>query len=159
FAGMSADYVRLIEKRLGVTMTPVPGLSWNEVLDGAKARQIDVIAGIKSTEERERVLNFTSDYLNFPLAIMARGTQAMIASLAGLRDEKLAVPTNYAAAEEIRARYPQLHQIPVPTLLDALRAVERGDADATVLNFGSAAYLIAKHGIKGVVVAAPAGFS
>ena len=38
-----------------------------------------------------------------------------------------------------------------------MKAVERGDADATVLNLATASHLIAQNDIKGLVVAAPSG--
>jgi ABC-type amino acid transport substrate-binding protein len=157
FSGMSADYVALISKRLGVTMHVVGGLSWGEVLDDTKDGRIDVVVGVKPTEARQGFLNFTKDYLTFPLVIMTRDTHPMIASLYGLRDATLALAEGYGSSEEIRSRYPDLKYRVVPSLLDAMRAVERGEVDATVINLGSASYLIAKHDIRGVVVAAPAG--
>jgi two-component system, sensor histidine kinase and response regulator len=156
FTGMSADYLKLLGQRLGIRFSPVTGLSWTDALNAVKDGRVDVVAGLKNTAARQQSVIFTTDYLTFPLVIMTRDSHPMIASLAGLRGGTLAMVENYASTEEIRARYPNLHIRIVPSLLDALRAVERGDADATVLNLGSAAYLIAKHNIKGVIVAAPA---
>jgi PAS domain S-box-containing protein len=156
FTGMSADYLKLLGQRLGVRFVPVTGLSWTEALDAVKDGRVDVVAGLKNTAARQQSVIFTADYLTFPLVIMTRDSHPMIASLAGLRGGTLAMVENYASTEDIHARYPALNLRIVPSPLDALRAVERGDADATVLNLGSAAYLIAKRNIKGVVVAAPA---
>jgi two-component system, sensor histidine kinase and response regulator len=157
FTGMSADYLKLLTQRLGVRFSPVTGLSWTDALAAVKDGRVDVVAGLKNTAARQQSVIFTTDYLTFPLVIMTRDSHPMIASLAGLRGATLAMVENYASTEDIRAQYPNLHLRIVPSLLEALRAVERGNADATVLNLGSAAYLIAKHNIKGVVVAAPAG--
>src|SRR5262249_14410548 len=131
--------------------------SWNEAIDAIKDGRIDMVAGLKNTEARREFLLFSSDYLTFPLVIMTRDTHPVIASLAGIRDGNLALAENYASTQEIRARYPKLKVHKVGNLLEAMRAVERGDADATVINLGSASYLIARYRIKGVVVAAPAG--
>jgi PAS domain S-box-containing protein len=157
FSGISADYLKLIGQRLGVRFSVVPQLSWTDVLDAVKDGRVDVIAGLKNTDARRQSVIFTADYLTFPLVIMTRDSHRMIAGLSGLRHETLATVKNYASTEDIRARYPNLNLRIVTTPLDALRAVERGVADATVLNIGSASYLIAKHHIRGVVVAAPSG--
>jgi PAS domain S-box-containing protein len=157
FSGMSADYLKLIAQRLGIRFSVVSHLSWSDALDAVKDGRVDVVAGLKNTEARRQSVIFTADYLTFPLVIITRDSHRMIAGLPGLRGETLAMVKNYASTEEARARNPNLNLRLVPSPLEALRAVERGDADATVLNIGSAAYLIAKRGIRGVVVAAPAG--
>ena len=157
FAGMSADYIDLIAERLGIEMTVVPDLTWTEVFDAVKDDRIDVIVGVKSTVPRREFLNFTADYLTFPLVIMTRNTHAMIAGLGDLRGRTLALPENYAITEEIAKRYPDINRVLFPTLLETLKAVERGDADATVLNLATASHLIAQNDIKGLVVAAPSG--
>jgi ABC-type amino acid transport substrate-binding protein len=35
YAGLGADHVRLLEKRLRIKMTPLPGLTWSQVLEKA----------------------------------------------------------------------------------------------------------------------------
>ncbi len=157
FRGMSADYLKLLAQRLGARFLPATELSWSAALDAIKDGRVDIVAGLKNTAARRQSLIFSADYLTFPLVIMTRDSHPIITSLADLRGGTLAMVANYAITEDIRNRYPNLKLRIVPSPLDALRAVERGDADATVVNLGSASYLIAKHNIKGVVVAAPAG--
>jgi signal transduction histidine kinase/CheY-like chemotaxis protein/ABC-type amino acid transport substrate-binding protein len=157
FRGLSADYLKLIGTRLGIRFVPETEFSWNAALDAVKDGGVDAVAGLKNTAARQQSVIFTADYLTFPLVIMTRDSHPMIAGLAGLRGGILAMVANFASTEDIRARYPNLNLRIVSSPLDALRAVERGDADATIVNLGSASYLIAKHNIKGVVVAAPAG--
>ena len=111
FAGMSADYIDLIAERLGIEMTVVPDLTWTEVFDAVKDDRIDVIVGVKSTVPRREFLNFTADYLTFPLVIMTRNTHAMIAGLGDLRGRTLALPENYAITEEIAKRYPYINRV------------------------------------------------
>jgi two-component system sensor histidine kinase/response regulator len=157
FSGVSADYVDLIAKRLGIAMTVVPGLIWTEAVAGAKTGRVDVVVGIKQTEQRGNFLDFTPDYQTFPIVILTRESHAMIAGLADLRGKRLALVDGYAANEEIKRRYPQIRQVLYGTPGDALVAVKRGEADAAVLNLGTASYLTAKYTLSGVVVAAPAG--
>ncbi|HTW53762.1 MAG TPA: transporter substrate-binding domain-containing protein [Stellaceae bacterium] len=157
FSGVSADYVDLIAKRLGIAMTVVPDLSWTEAVDGTKTGRVDVVVGIKETEDRHQSLNFTPDYLTFPMVIMTREAHPLIVGLGDLRGRTLALGQGYAVDQEIARRYPEINQRLFATLADALVAVKRGDADASVMNLGTASYLLAKHKITGLVVAAPAG--
>ena len=157
FAGISADYVEIIAKQLGITMTVVPGLSWTEAIEGTKEGRVDVVVGIKQTEERRQFLEFTPDYLTFPIVIITRKNHPMIAGLADLRGKTLALGQNYASTQEIERRYPEIKQLLFASMGETLTAVRRGEADAAVMNLGTASYLIAKHALTGLVVAAPAG--
>ncbi len=157
FSGVSADYVDLIAERLGIAMTVVPGLTWTEAIEGAKTGRVDVVAGVKQTEDRQQFLNFTPDYQTFPLVIMARAQHSLIVGLADLQGQTLALAEGYALNQEIARRYPEIKQRLFANLGDALVAVTQGEAAATVLNLGTASYLIGKLSISGLVVAAPAG--
>ena len=157
FSGVSAEYVDLIAKRLGIAMTVVPDLSWNEAVEGVKTGRVDMVVGIKQTEDRRQFLDFTPDYLTFPMVIMTREAHPMIVGLADLRGRTLALSQGYAVDQEVTRRFPDINQRLYGTLADALMAVKRGEADATILNLGTASYLMAKYAISGLVVAAPAG--
>src|SRR5476649_1943275 len=59
YQGLAAEYVALIEKRLGVTLKPIEPASWNEVLNKARHNEIDLLPGVMSTPERQGYLTFT----------------------------------------------------------------------------------------------------
>ena len=42
--GVAADYLRLIEKKLGIKIELVKDISWTEVLDLAKAKSLDLVS-------------------------------------------------------------------------------------------------------------------
>ncbi len=49
YNGMSADYVALLSRRLGLTMEIVPGLTWTQIIKGAKRRQLDAVPMVQKT--------------------------------------------------------------------------------------------------------------
>jgi PAS domain S-box-containing protein len=157
FSGLSADYVKLIGDRLGITLAVVPGLSWTEAIEGTKDGRVDVMVGIKAYEERRKFLNFTQDYLAFPIVIITGESHSLIAGLSDLRDKVVALPENFAISAEVAQRYPNLKRRMFAGQLECLRAVAKGEADAAVLNLATASYLIARDNLKGLVVAAPSG--
>ena len=59
YSGVSANFTQILNERLGINMRMVPGLSWQEILDGARQRTIDVIATARKTADREKFLNFS----------------------------------------------------------------------------------------------------
>ncbi len=53
YQGLAADYIAMIQQRLGVTFKPVEPSSWTEVLAQARESRIDLLPGIMSTPERQ----------------------------------------------------------------------------------------------------------
>ncbi|MCH7865609.1 MAG: PAS-domain containing protein, partial [Proteobacteria bacterium] len=155
YSGMGADYARLIGERLGVTMEVVPGLSWSQVLDGVKSGAVDVLPVVTKTPERVEYLNFTKEYLNFPDVIFMREDHDLIAGLSDMKGRKMALVKGYSTTKHIETNYPSIGKLIVGTPLQALRAVAEGKAEGTVQNLGVATYLIKKHGLSNLVVAAP----
>ena len=159
YAGMASDYARLVGDRLGITLEVVPGLSWSQVIEGVKNRNLDVLPAVTQTPERDEYMNFSDVHLNFPDVIFMRTDHPLIAGLADLQGRTLALVEGYATTEFIRTNYPTIKIILNETLLDAFKAVAEGEADASVQNLGVATYFINKHDITNLVVAAPANLN
>jgi hypothetical protein len=72
YVGLGADYINLVAKHLGVTTRVLPALSWSEVLDKARNREVDVLPAVAHTFERSEYLNFSEVYIEFPLVIITK---------------------------------------------------------------------------------------
>lgn len=71
-AGMTADYIQILEERLGVRMEVHLNLPWSDVLEKARLHELDLISCAARTAERETYLSFTHPYLSFPMVIISR---------------------------------------------------------------------------------------
>jgi signal transduction histidine kinase len=153
--GMAFDYLRLIFEAAGLEMRVKPGLPWPQVLDKAKARQLDVIACAAWTEEREDYLLFSTPFLSFPLVIISRKDAPFIGGLGDLHGRTVAIVKDNVTQQWLErddiAVVPHL----VGTPLEALQAVSLGQADAYIENLAAATWLIDKHGLANLKVAAP----
>jgi len=72
YAGMAADYVQLLNERLGIQMQIVPGLTWNQAVTKAKSGEIDVLPCVGMTAERKEYLLFSEAYIAFPRVIITK---------------------------------------------------------------------------------------
>ena len=70
YQGLAADYIALLQERLGVTLKPIEPSSWTEGLQQARESRIDLLPGIMSTAERQCYLAFTRPYLDFHIVIL-----------------------------------------------------------------------------------------
>jgi hypothetical protein len=115
YQGLAADYIALIQERLGVTLKPVEPSSWTEVLEQARNNRIDLLPGIMSTPERQSYLAFTRPYLDFPIVILAHKGGAQPRSLKDLYGLKIAVVENYAPTSCCAPTTPTSTWWPCPT--------------------------------------------
>ena len=70
--GISADYLSLVSQRLGIQIEPVMLPDWQSVIAAVKAHDIDLIASIAHTPERENFLAFSKPYITSNNLLFAR---------------------------------------------------------------------------------------
>ncbi len=99
YQGLTADYIALVEQRLGVSIQLVEPSSWSVVLEQAKAGHLDLLPGVMATPERQTSLAFTRPYLDFPIVILARNGGPQPRTLNDLYGLKVAVVENYPLAD------------------------------------------------------------
>lgn len=155
YAGITSDYVRLLNQRLGIGMQMVPGLTWQEAADRAREREVDVLPCVGKTPDRARYLNFSDPYIQFHRVIITRDDFAFISGMTDIRHSRVAVQADTSHHGFLQAQLanpPALYD----TLQDLLLAVSGGRADAAVVNVSSATYWIRKLNLTNLKVAAPA---
>ncbi|MBT8367438.1 MAG: transporter substrate-binding domain-containing protein [Deltaproteobacteria bacterium] len=154
FSGVSADFVRILNERLGIDMRMVPGLTWQDILDGARQRTIDVIPTARETPEKEEYLNFSQSYIPTPLVIITRNDNSRIKSRYDIEGEKIALVRGYAGHEQLAKEFPSIETFWYAKPLYALRAVSTGRADAYIGSQGRSSYLIGRHAMTNLKIAA-----
>ena len=154
--GMASDYVHLLNQRLGLDMEAVPGLTWSQVLDGVKSHTVDVIACLPATPQRREFLKFTRPYLSFPWVIITRDDYPFVGDLRDLYGKTTAMVKGYTIHEHVTKDHFEIKPLLIPSPLKGLHAVSTGRADAYIDNLAVISYLIEKHHIANLKVAAPA---
>ncbi len=151
--GMAADFLNLVGKRLHVTFQMAAQsdgspLSWEEVLGYARTRQLDLVACILKTGEREQYLDFTRPYLEFPWGIATRAGEKDFTSIKDFYGRKLAVEKSIPVYTQLKERHPKLNFILVGSPLQGLKSVARGKVDGFIHNAAVLAFLIKKQSLK-----------
>ena len=153
YAGVSADFVHIIRERLGVNMEMVPGLNWEEILEGTRQGTVDVITTARKTPERESFLNFSQTYIPTPLVIITRRDFSAIKGRYDIEGRKIALVKGYASHEKVVRDYPKIEPFWYSKPLYALRSVALGKSDAYIGSQGTSTYLMSKHSITNLKVA------
>ena len=153
--GIAPDIVKSLLTKLGVKVQYSPGLPWPQVLAKAKAREIDLIALAAKSKDREEYLLFSKPYMSFPLVIMTRRNFRFVGGLDDLHGMNTALIRGVPTSKWLQREGIAVKPYPVDSPLAALEAVSLGKADASIHNLGAATYLIEKHNLNNLQVAAP----
>lgn len=145
YHGLSADYLALIADYLGIKFEIVSDQDWHKVLEKAKNGDIDILANVNRTSEREQYLAFTKPYLNYPIVIIDNGKGTYINDLTQLAQATVLVNSGCVIEELLRRDHKELTLIPVKNTEEALRRLNNNEADAYIGDAVSAHYEIKQH--------------
>lgn len=146
YSGVSSDYIKIIEKLLGIRFEIVRGENWNEMVAMARAREIDALTAIIPTPQRKEYLTFTQPYLTLKRAIFSNRDIGDIRTLADLKGYKIAVVKGSWMDEQLSMRQGMsLNRF--QDLTTALIATSRGVTDVTGSALDTMAFLRRREGL------------
>jgi ABC-type amino acid transport substrate-binding protein len=131
--GIAADLLAEISERLGISTRLVPTETWDHTLELARRGECDVVAMLNATPSRAAYLNFTRPYATFENVIVAN-RPVYHRGLASLAGRTVALPEGYRFLELITREYPDIRVLTVSSSAEAVEAVSRGEAYATIVN-------------------------
>jgi diguanylate cyclase (GGDEF)-like protein/PAS domain S-box-containing protein len=147
YVGLTADFIALVEQRLGVKFKIIKDKSWAEILEMAQRNELDMISNVNKTPEREHYLIFTDAYLSTPAIIIGDSNNGFIGSLDQLGGKLVTVEKSYFMQELLMHDHPEIRLIPATDIHDALAMVSSGKADAYIGDAASANYAIKREGM------------
>ncbi|OGV60397.1 MAG: hypothetical protein A2X45_18660 [Lentisphaerae bacterium GWF2_50_93] len=142
YVGMGADYVRMLEKKTGVSFKPELSPTWSRIIEKAKSREIDVIPIIASTPEREAFLNFSDSIVEMPNVIITRKNNSDIKSIGDLDGKTVSINKDYVVHEWVAKNYPLIILRPKTDTEQGLKAVAIGEVDAYIGDLATAVHAI-----------------
>jgi signal transduction histidine kinase/CheY-like chemotaxis protein/membrane-bound lytic murein transglycosylase MltF len=145
--GITADYLKELESKLGVKFEPATPRSWNQMLEGIYSGEIDMFTCLAPTAQRKERLNFTEPYMSFPIVIITREDVRYIGSMKALAGLPVAVVNGYAIHELVRVNHPGLKVVPVKNITDGLAAVSNGKAFAFLGGLAPVSHIMTREGM------------
>ncbi|MEN8163676.1 MAG: transporter substrate-binding domain-containing protein, partial [Acidobacteriota bacterium] len=139
-SGMAADYLDLVEERLGVKFREVPTGTWAEALELGISRKADVLPIAAETAKRQQHFLFTEPYLEFPQVIIVRRDNPGIGEIADLRGKRVVTVEGFANVDFLEARDEDTELVFATDIFEALVQVSLGSADAVMLDLPMASY-------------------
>ncbi len=159
YRGIAADFVSLIEKRLGVKFEIVRLKNRDEILEKARKREIDMFGATAETARRAEYMLFTTPIIESPAVIIVRKGAGLILSLDRLKGMKVAVVSGYACHDFLADDYPEIDLETAPNVSTGLRMVAFGQVEAMIVSLAAATYYLEKEGIANLALAGDSGYS
>jgi PAS domain S-box-containing protein len=150
--GITPDYIRRIEQKLGVRFVEVYCDSWKEILEKLRNQEIDLVGSVQNTAERRSFLRFTEPYLRLPNVIITRTERDREFTIDTLSSMDIVMVDGSATLDYIRELYPNYSLIPVKDAASGFRMVSFKEADAMIADQGVASYYIERLGITNLRV-------
>ena len=142
--GISAEYLRLVEKYIGIPIKLIPTKNWTQSLAYAKKRKCDILSLVASTKKRKRYLNFTKPYLSTALVLVTKLDKLFVNNLKSIISKKLGVTRGYGFIDTLRKKYPNINLVEVDSIQQGLKMVNEEELYGFIDTFFSAGYEIQK---------------
>ncbi|MES9877999.1 MAG: ABC transporter substrate binding protein [Candidatus Sedimenticola sp. 1PA] len=158
YHGLAADYVRLLEEKVGINFEIVRLDNWDQAVAQAQSREVDMWAAASPTEQRLEYMAFTQPMIEVPAVIMTRRDEQGLLGMQDLAGKRVTVVSGYAAHDYILNSYPDIQLEVAPDIRSALRKVSFGEVDAMVGNLATSTHYMEQEGISNLKVSGESGY-
>ncbi len=145
YQGIAADYVRMLERKLGLRFKVVKTTSWSDALEKFRSGKADILPAVVESKVRNRDMNFTRTYISIPGVIISSSDYHSLDELAG---KKVAVVNEYIWEEVVRMHRTGINLVRVQDTLTGLQLAADGAVDAMISDVASVSSLVDKHRIE-----------
>ena len=147
YRGMTADYLNIIESKLGIEFEVVKKINGDDLIDSQNLQKLDIIANAHMTQKNHRNFDFTEPYFKSPVVIISDTSKGYFGSINNLSGKNVAIEKGSMLEEKISRDYPDINLIPVLNEVEALRSVNEGVADACIGDGVASNYYIQQQGL------------
>lgn len=158
-AGISEDYLRIIEGRLGIKFTRVTGVPWDVAYPALRKNKIDMVTAVVDTPERRAFWSFTKPHIKMPVVAVTRQNVLYVSDLQELSGRTVASGKDYATTSWIARDYPDIRLMEVLAVRDGLEAVRSGKAYAYVDAMMVCSYYLTAFKMRDLKIGGPTPYS
>lgn len=152
YKGIVADYMKLVEARLGIKFESSPILPWPDIVDRVSTQRLDVLDAAQATRERQESILFTEPYITQAIVIVTRDNVGYVNGLSALAGKTVSYEHGYEPFEHVLSPHPEIKPKTYENSLQALRAVSNGEVFAYLGNIATVSYLMRNQAITNVKV-------
>ncbi|MBE8577437.1 transporter substrate-binding domain-containing protein [Vibrio sp. OPT18] len=146
--GLAADLVKELNIKYDVGSYYVDYPNWTETYQALLEGEIDFIPTININEKRKQEVLLSNPVLTYYLTIFSHDDGPVFSSLDELAGYRIGVSKNSSVARLLQKNYPDLNYVTYKNGVDAYKALDRGDVDATATSPHVMSQTISEHGLE-----------
>ncbi len=157
--GILIDHLKLIENKIEYTFQRKIYTNWEQLMNDAKNKKIDIILEIQQTSSRNSYLNFYSQLFKSNHAIVTQKDTFYGSKLKNFYDKTVTVPKDYAIHEILKEKEEGLNIITEIDDLTCLKEVSNGKYHAYIGPKAVSNYLIKTENLDNLVIVSETKYS
>jgi len=150
--GIAGDYIKLVEKELGLSFKVVWYNNWAENVIEAEKGNVDVWSAVVKTERRSKYMNFTKTLLELQPVFIVSNKININLSLETVNDKRLGVVEGWYHYDLIIKKYPHIKIKTYKSLKEGLIALQNGKVEVFISDTIEATYLVQKLGLDNLYI-------
>ena len=158
YVGIAADYMALIEKKTNFRFTVIGYPSRIQVEEETRQKNVDVLAAVTRSIQREEYLNFTTPHIKLPGVIIVSDRTKGSVTMDDLKNMKVASPASYLWFDLIGYDHPDIKLLEADNLKAGLRDLSAGLLDAVVADPASVTRVIKEEGLSNLRIGGDSGY-
>ncbi len=154
-AGVTADYLRIIEEKSGIHFEPYPNIiDWAHAEQLAKDKVINFLPALAQNSRREEFLDFTDAFFTYSFVIVSAKEGEFIGGVSDLNGKNVAIVEGYQISDLLKADSINMNFVRKNTINECLLSVSTGEVEATVTNVIVASHYMNYGGYDNLKIAA-----
>ncbi|MGE4559464.1 MAG: transporter substrate-binding domain-containing protein, partial [Desulfobulbus sp.] len=137
YAGIMADYLRIISQRTGLDFVPLQTKSWQETLDQMENGAIDLIDAVAVSPERSRFMDFSKVHISIDNVIVTQKQNHGIHKVHDLAGCRVGLVQGNLLDFLLRTEQPGVRVVTFADTAQVLRALAKGELDACITDIPS----------------------
>jgi signal transduction histidine kinase/ABC-type nitrate/sulfonate/bicarbonate transport system substrate-binding protein/DNA-binding NarL/FixJ family response regulator len=150
--GIVADYLKELEKELGVSFKPTVVKKWEDTLNLSSNKNIDLISGDINDLVLSKNYDPIKPYFTTPIVIITNNRDNFINDLEDIKDQKIAIVKGYGYANKIYKKYPLNKFVEVKEIEEAFDRLLNNNIQAILLSLPVASYMIKTKGLDNLKI-------
>ncbi len=142
YVGVGADYIRLLEKRIGVSFKPETVITRQQLDDKLKKRELDAVSMVSWSVDKEIYLNYSDTLVEMRNAVIVRKNNTTINGVLDLKGKTVSVSREHSIHYWLARNYREVILFPKTDAEQALKAVAVGEVDAYAGDIPTAVHVI-----------------
>lgn len=142
--GITSEYIKIIEKKLGINVNLVQINNLEEGFFKLKNYDCDFISSIQNRDIKNSDVLFTKSYLELPFVFVSSQKNSFITNFEQLKNKKIFISSNEKLASVLKTDYPYSKIHETPTTKFAFQQILANNADGYIGNIAEVIYNLQK---------------